>query len=164
MIDVDNSGGRCRFIVQGNRSMSWRANLWLAASLGVVVGGISLALAAQGLWLVVPFAGLEIAFVVVCLYLTLRRLSRKEVITVGERAIRLEWGYTRADKQVELPRQWSRLHYACAESPFDCGDLSVAAHGERYALGRCLNKEEKKSLYSQLQVALRSAPVLAPRI
>lgn len=161
MIDVDNSGDRCRFVVQGNRSMSWRANLWLAASLGIIVGGISLAMASQGLWLVVPFAGLEILLIVSCLYLTLRRLSRKEVITVEKRAIRLEWGYTRADRWVELPRQWSRLHYACADSPFDCGDLSVAAHGERYALGCCLNKEEKKSLYGQLQAALRSAPAMA---
>lgn len=154
MIEVEKSEGRCRFVVQGNRSMSWRANLWLAASLGVIVGGISLVMAAHGLWLVVPFAGLEILFILACLYLTLRRLSHKEIITVEEQAIRLEWGYTRADRQVELPRQWSRLDYACADSPFDCGDLSVAAHGERYALGRCLNREEKKSLYGQLRAAL----------
>ncbi len=161
MIDVDDTEGRCRFVVQGNRSMSWRANLWLAASLGVIVGGISIVMAFYGFWMIVPFAGLEVLLIVSCLYLTLRRLSHKEVITVDERAIRLEWGYTRAERQVELPRQWSRLHYACAESPFDCGVLSVAAHGERYALGQCLNKEEKKSLYGQLQAALRGAPVLA---
>ncbi len=141
--------------------MSWRANLWLAASLGVVVGGISLFMAAHGLWLVVPFAGLEIVLILGCLYLTLRRLSRKEVITVEGQAIRLEWGYTRAERQVELPRQWSRLHYACADSPFDCGELSVAANGQRYALGRCLNKQEKKRLHSQLQAALQGAPVAA---
>jgi uncharacterized membrane protein len=161
MIDVDTSAERCQFVVQGNRSMSWRANLWLAASLGLIVGGIALVMAAHGLWLVVPFAGLEILFVVVCLYLTLRRMSRREVITVEEQAIRLEWGYTRPVQQVELPRQWSRLNYVCADSPFDCGELSVAAHGKTYALGQCLNKQEKKSLYGQLQAALRGVPTAA---
>lgn len=154
MIDVEDGQERFRVVVQGNRSASWRANLWLAAALAVVCLGIAIALATQGLWMVIPFAGLEVVFVTACLYLTLRRLSRKEVITVEPQAIRLEWGYTCADTSVALPRRWSRLEYACKDSPFDCGDLAVAAHGKRYALGRCLNREEKKTLYTELSSAL----------
>jgi len=154
MIDFDDRRDRFRAIVQGNQSASWRANLWLAGALGVVCFGIAIALATQGLWMVIPFAGLEVVFVTACLYLTLRRLSRKEVITVDPQAIRLEWGYTSADTSVALPRRWSRLEYACKDSPFDCGHLTVAAHGKRYALGRCLNREEKKTLYTELSSAL----------
>ena len=155
MIEVEDSAGTgTRLVVQGNRSMSWRANLWLAASLGAIVMGIALALATFGLWLVIPFAGLEILLVVSCLYLTLRRLSRKEVITVEGEAVRLEWGYTRPDRVVDLPRQWTRLRFHSPESPFHTGDLSVAAHGRSYPLGLCLNKEEKKTLHAHLDAAL----------
>ena len=163
MIDIENSpgsgaaGSRTRLVVQGNCSMSWHANLWLAASLGAVCMGIAVALATFGLWLVIPFAGLEIVLIVSCLYLTLRRLSRKEVITVSGETLRLEWGYTRPDVAVDLPRQWARLRFLDPESPFDTGDLSVAAHGRRYALGRCLNKEEKKTLHAELVAALGRA-------
>ena len=58
-----------RFIVQGNQSMSWRANCWLAAALGCVIMGIAMAMASQGLWMVIPFAGAEVLFVLYCLCL-----------------------------------------------------------------------------------------------
>lgn len=156
MIDVEvhEGGDGTRLVVQGNRSMSWRANLVLAGSLGTVCLGIAIALATQGLWMVIPFAGAEVLLVVACLWLTLRRLSRKEVITVGSEAIVLEWGYNSPDISIRLPRRWSRLRYHASDSPFDCGDLSVAAHGKAYALGRVLNRDEKKTLHVELRAAL----------
>jgi len=145
-----------RFIVQGNQSMSWRANLYLAASLGIIVLGIGIVLATYGLWLVLPFAGAEVLLIIVCLYLTLKRLSRREVITVNTHAITLEWGYTTPDLSVELPRQWSHLKYHCPESKFEVGELSLGAHGKSYALGTCLNRDEKRALYDALESALSS--------
>lgn len=156
MIDVDDRpGSRTQLVVQGNCSMSWRANLWLATSLGVVCIGIALSLGVGfGLWLVVPFAGAEVALIFLCLYLTLRRLSRKEVITVDPELVRLEWGYTCPDVSVRLPKPWVRLSFRDPDSPFDTGELSLGANGRRYALGRILNKDEKRTLHSELAAAL----------
>ncbi|NND91096.1 MAG: DUF2244 domain-containing protein [Granulosicoccus sp.] len=155
MIEIHDENGKVtRLVVRANRSMSWRANVYLAASLGCICMGIALALASFGLWLVIPFAGAEFILILVCLYLTLRRLSRKEVITVDKEAIRLEWGYNHPEVTVNLPRRWSRLSYSCADSSFETGDLSVAAHGRRYTLGRSLNREEKKALYTELKAVL----------
>lgn len=155
MIEVqDDRGTTVKLIVTANRSMSWKANLYLAASLGLICMGVAVAMAMYGLWMVIPFAGLEIVFIVACLYLTLKRLSRQEVITIDNEAITLEWGYSRPDVRVDLPRRWSRLTYRCKDSMFEVGELSVAAHGRRYALGGCLNREEKKALYGELQTAL----------
>lgn len=155
MIEVqDEKGSTTRLIVTANRSMSWKANLYLAASLGFICMGVAIAMATFGLWMVIPFAGLEIIFIVVCLYLTLKRLSRQEVITVDNDAIKLEWGYNRPDVVVNLPRRWSRLSYQCKDNVFEVGELSLCAHGKRYALGRCLNREEKKALHGELQAAL----------
>lgn len=68
MIEVqDNNDSNTRLIVTANQSMSWKANLYLAASLGVVCMGVAIAMAAYGLWMVIPFAGLEVIFIVVCL-------------------------------------------------------------------------------------------------
>ncbi len=95
-----------------------------------------------------------VILIVVCLYLTLKRLSRKEVITVDDDAIRLEWGYNQPDLTVNLPRRWSRLSYSCSDNVFEVGHLSVSAHGKRYALGSSLNRDEKKALYIELKSAL----------
>jgi uncharacterized membrane protein len=155
MIEIqDDNGKTTRLIVRANQSMSWRANLYLAASLGFICMGIAIVMASFGLWMIIPFAGAEVILIVTCLYLTLKRLSRQEVITVDNDAIRLEWGYNEPEVTVNLPRRWSRLFYSCSDSAFEVGHLSVAAHGKRYALGRCLNKEEKKVLYLELKTAI----------
>lgn len=155
MIEIqDDKGSTVRVIVMANRSMSWRANLYLAASLGFVCVGMAVVMAFFGMWMILPFAGAEVVLIVVCLYLTQRRLSRKEVITVEKEAIRLEWGYNHPEVTVNLPRRWSRLSYSCPESMFEMGHLSVAAHGKHYVLGSCLNKDEKRALYTELKSAL----------
>jgi len=156
MIDVQNSVNRTtRLIVQANQSMSWKANMWLAASLGVVCLGIAVAMAAFGFWMIIPFAGAEVIFIVVCLHWTLHRLSRKEVITVNDDAVRLEWGYKQPDRSVDLPRRWARLKYDSPESEFEVGHLSLGAHGKYYALGESLGKAEKKTLFTELNSALK---------
>ncbi len=155
MIEVqDETGTTTRLIVTANRSMSWKANMYLAASLGIICMGVAIAMATYGLWMVIPFAGLEIVFIVGCLYCTLKRLSRQEVITVNNEAITVEWGYNTPDVTVNLPRRWSRLSYRCKDSVFEVGELSVSAHGKSYCLGGCLNRQEKKALYGELQTAL----------
>lgn len=143
-----------RFVVQGNQSMSWKANLWLASALGAVLMGIALALASQGFWLVIPFAGAEAIFVLYCLYLTVKRLARKEVITVAGDAVKLEWGESAPDKHIDLPRHWAQLNYRSPDSEFEVGVLEIAAHGRRYALGRALGRTEKRTLYNKLKVWL----------
>ncbi len=132
--------------------------MWLAASLGVVCLGVAITMAAFGFWMIIPFAGAEVIFIVFCLHWTLKRLSRKEVITVDDDAIRLEWGYTQPDVSVALPRRWSRLNYRRSSSDFDVGDLSVGAHGKHYTLGACLGREEKQELYAELKQAMRYQP------
>jgi len=148
------ASGAVRFVVQGNQSMSWKANVYLAGAISVVVMFIALVLAFQGLWLVLPFAGAEAIFVFFCLYLTVKRLAQKEVITVDDDGIKLEWGETQPDKQVALPRQWTRLKYECSENPMEVGELVVTAYGRHYALGKALGREEKRNLYKRLKVWL----------
>lgn len=158
MIDITRIGiDRVRLIVQGNQAMSWRANVLLALSLGVVTMSVALVMAWQGLWLVIPFAGLEFLAVLGGLYMTLRRLERREVITVDTDAVQLEWGRRAPERSVRLPRQWARLRYHCKESPFDTGRLSMCAHGRRYALGDALGRVEKRELYRELDAVLQGS-------
>ena len=137
-------------VVSPNLSMSWRANLLLVAGIAFICIGTGIVWAYFGLWLVLPFAGLEVLFVTVCLYLTVRKLSRKEVITIDANEIKLEWGLYEPQQSVTLPRHWSKLEYQCDDSPFEVGSLTLGAHGKYYPLGLSLGRDEKRSLYRQL--------------
>lgn len=141
-------------VVSPNLSMSWRANLLLVGAIAVVCIGSGLVWAYFGLWMVLPFAGLEVLFVTACLYLTVRKLSVKEVITIGTEEIRLEWGMYEPQRSVTLPRHWSKLDYQCDDNPFEVGSLTVGAHGKHYPLGLGLGRDEKHTLYRELHQLL----------
>ena len=137
-------------VVSPNLSMSWKANLILAGLLAFVCLGLASIWAWSGLWLVLPFAGAEVLFVTWCLYLTVRRMSVKEVITVFEDEITLEWGMKEPERSVSLPRHWSKLDYHGTESPFEVGSLTLSAYGKEYVLGKSLGRDEKRELYREL--------------
>lgn len=144
-------------VVQANQSLSWRGNVILACSLGGVSMLLGLVLALQGFWLVLPFAGLEALFLLYAFYLVSRRLSRREVITVGQDAIRIEWGWLQAEQSIEMSRYWSRLKFHQPDSPFENGDLSLNCQGRSVPLGCALGRDEKKRLHKLLSTAMQQA-------
>jgi uncharacterized membrane protein len=155
MIHIQQLQQECtRVVVKANQSMSWRANVLLALSLGVVCLGIAGVMASQGFWMIIPFAGAEVLFVLFCLYSTVRRLGQQEVITIEPQEILLEWGYREPETSVNLPRHWSKLNYRCSDNEFETGDLSLSAYGKRYSLGNSLGRDEKRTLYTKLRQLL----------
>jgi len=135
----------------------------LAAALGFVCLGIGVAMALIGFWMILPFAGLEVIFVTACLYWTVKKLGRREVITVDDHSITLEWGYNKPELSVSLPRSWSKLEYHRPRRPLDVGAISLQAHGRRYCLGKSLGRDEKKELYRALSSILATNNDLAVR-
>ena len=146
----ESAGRATTFVVSPNLSMSWRANMYLAGAVAVVCLGTAIVWAFFGFWVVLPFAGAEVIFVTWCLHTTVRKLSVKEVITISENEIKVEWGRTGPQQSVKLPRHWTRLAYSCSENPFEVGDLMVCAYGKSYALGSSLGRSEKRELFTEL--------------
>ncbi|MEM7258039.1 MAG: DUF2244 domain-containing protein [Pseudomonadota bacterium] len=146
--------GATQIIVKGNRAMSWRANVLLAASLGAVSllfgGGIAM----FGLWLVLPFAGLEFLVVLYCLGLTYRKLGFTEVISFGESTLTVETGFDSPQTSVELSRHWTKIEFDDPQSNFEVGTLKLLCGGRSLELGRLLSKSEKRQLYDELQRCL----------
>ena len=146
--------GATQIIVKGNRSMSWRANVLLAASLGAVSALFGGGIAVYGFWLVLPFAGLEFLVVVACLNQAYRKLGYTEVISVKESTLLVESGYNKPDSTVELSRFWTQVEFDDPASSFEVGTLKLRSSGKSLELGRLLNKAEKRDLYDQLQTCL----------
>lgn len=146
--------GATQIVVKGNRSMSWNANVLLAASLGAVSlifgGGIAM----FGLWLVLPFAGLEFLVVLYCLGRTYRKLGYTEVISVGESTLLVESGYDAPQSSSEFSRHWTRIDFHDPESLFETGTLKLMCGGRTLELGRLLSKTEKRQLHDELQRCL----------
>lgn len=153
---VNSKTGKTQIIVKAHRSVSWRANVLLAASLGCVSMLFGAGIAFFGLWLVLPFAGLEFLLVLACLGATYRRLGYMEVISVEEDAVIIESGYDKPEKTVELLRAWIRLQFDDPASCFEVGTLRLQAAGQSHEIGRSLSKEEKRRLYQEVLMCLQT--------
>lgn len=152
---LDDETGAVQLIVRGNRSMSWRANVVLAASLGAVSAIFGGGIAWFGFWMILPFAGLEFLLVIFCLGKAYKKMGFTEVISLRVNSVVIETGYDKPDKTIELPRQWTKLEFNNPSSLFEMGTLKIMASGRSVELGRLLNKEEKRDLHRELQKELR---------
>ena len=104
MINIDkiNSENGYRFILSPNRSISWSELIVFYLFTCLVALAIGLFFTFQGLWLVLPFSGLEMLALGIALYLTSRRVYRHEVITLNQGRVRVEKGVRQIDQAGNL--------------------------------------------------------------
>ena len=157
MVDVRRApeGGVWRFVLRPNRSLSWRGTLCWFLSLVALSAAIGLGFAAHGLWLVLPFAGLEMLAVGAGLYFVSRDCHRCEVIHVAEHAIQIERGWDGPARVTRLPRRRSRVELV-RSAHWSPSRLTLHAQGYSEEVGRFLNEQEREGLASDLARALAS--------
>jgi uncharacterized membrane protein len=83
MVNVDkvNSGDYYRFVLSPNCSISWSELVVFYLVICLFALAVGLFFTLQGLWLVLPFSGLEMLALGLGLHLTSRRVCRREIIT-----------------------------------------------------------------------------------
>ncbi|MDI9244823.1 DUF2244 domain-containing protein [Marinobacter sp. CHS3-4] len=140
-----------RYLLTPNRSMSWAGNvrIWLAL-LGlttVIVAGFTLI----GAWVILPFAGLELAALAAGFYYTARQCQRQEVLLLGPDTIRLEKGMKRKEAEWEIPRQFSRVWQDEPRHPFTPPKLHLQFRNEEIPIGSFLNMDDTETLIAILQ-------------
>jgi uncharacterized membrane protein len=135
-----------RFVVQPNHSISWSDTVLiyigiLAVSV-IVAGGFAL----LGLWMVLPFAGLEMILIAVVLYRCALRARFYEIIAIDDDHIWIERSCNRPGQPVSFQRYWARVQLVPPPRRNEASRLFVSSHGRREEIGTWLNEEEKKEL------------------
>ena len=142
------------FVIRPNCSLTWRGNLWLLAGFCVVSFGIAGFFAFLGLWLVLPFAGLEMVALALALYLCAWRAQLTEVVWLDGDRLRIEIGRRGPEKQHEFDRHWVRVLLLPASAGFRRSRLMLRSHGRQLEIGACLPEEERRDLAAALRQAL----------
>lgn len=151
---VNSETGATQIVVRANKSMSWRANVFLAASLGGLSAIFGAVIASAGFWMVLPFAGLEFLFVYVCLSKAYKRLGYTEVISMQRECVTIESGYDKPVHTEELPSEMTRVQFDDPVSAFEVGRLSLQCGGRNLEIGQALSKEEKRMLHKEVMHCL----------
>ncbi len=152
----------CRILIRPNRSMSWKQTVLFIWSVAIVLGVVSIAFAFQGYWMILPFAGAELAALIFCSYLVADSGMLCELVSMDESEVIVEKGRQKrkgSDKggpqsRISFPRAWARVELK-PHGKWYPDKLLIGASGNRVELGEFLGEEEKEKLAVELKELLR---------
>ena len=150
-IDKVKSNDAYRFVLSPNCSITWRELVLFYIFTCVLALAIGVFFILQGLWLVIPFSGLEMLALGACLYLTSRKVYRKEVITLDQRCTKIEKGVQRVSQSWEFETPWIRLIDEQLGVRNRRRKLAIGSHGNYVEVGDFLDNSEKDRLAFQLK-------------
>lgn len=147
-----------RVVIRPNRSLSWRQSMLFLGAIAVPLLLISVVLAIRGFWMVLPFAGLELAALFVAIYVVSHASRRCEVVSIGESVVTIEKGRDRGrcaerggpDERVEFARGWVKVELTPARGRWYPKRLWIGASGRRVEIAEFLVEEEKTELAAEL--------------
>jgi uncharacterized membrane protein len=153
MISVDkvSTGEGYRFVLSPNCSVSWRQLLAFYLLTCVVALAVGLFFTLQGLWLVLPFSGVEMLALGTGLYFTSRKVYRREVITLDRSCTRIEKGVQQVDQCWEFQTPWVRVDDDRQDGLKARRKLAISMSGESVEVGSFLANWEKDALAFQLK-------------
>ena len=140
-----------RILIRPNRSISWKSSIVFILVIAFTCLTIGLGFAYVGATLILPFAGLEVLFVGICVYLVLNKTSQQEVITLSKDKLIIEKGAYKIKQVWEYFRLWSYISVERPRHPWYPAHIVVTSKGERVPLGDFLNEQEKEELVSNLE-------------
>jgi uncharacterized membrane protein len=141
-------------VTRRNNSLSPRGRKTVLASLFGVSLAISLPFALHGAWLILPFAGAEMAM----LYLAFRAVARHaqdyESISISQDRVLIEQRERGRLDRHELNRYWARVVFEpCVQGRGNV--LALRSHGRQIEFGRHLTDEQRRELAQALRQELR---------
>jgi uncharacterized membrane protein len=147
-----------RVMIRPNQSLSWRQSMIFLGAIAVPLLLVSVVLAAKGYWLILPFAGIEMAALFASLYLVSHAGCRCQVVSIGESVVTVEKGRDRGygpelvgpEKLTQFARGWVRVELSKRSNDWYPRRLWIGASGRRVELGEFLVDEEKTELAAEL--------------
>lgn len=131
-----------------NRSLGPTTRRWVLAMLAATALGIAAGAWAFGAWLVMPFAGLEVAVLVVAFRVIADHDADFERLEIGEHEVCVEARDARRVTRFVAHRPWARVVFR--ERGARC-TLGLAYAGRVVPLGRMLSDEGRRRLAGQLR-------------
>ena len=140
-----------RLVIAPNGSMTVAQAQWFFLGMCVVSFGVAGVMTVWGLWLIWPFAGLEMAALGAGLYASLRDNGYREVISVYPDRIEVEAGRNEPQRRWEFPRLLTQVRLSPGVNRNSPSRLLLTRHGHGCELGRCLTDEERAEVAERLK-------------
>jgi uncharacterized membrane protein len=143
------------WLLRPTRSMTWpeaKRFILLVTLMCATIGG---SFAWFGLWMVMPFCGIEALAVALAFYVVLRDGERRELVRIEGEKLVIETGNRELEQRHEFNSLWVRVDLARSRYRHHPTRLFVGSHGRAVELGRFLTDGERDSLSRSLINALK---------
>ena len=153
MVKIENNTeeNTYRILLRPNQSTDWKTSYIFISIIAFTCLAIGIGFAFAGATMILPFAGLEVIFVAVCVYLVMKQTYKQEVITLTQETLKIEKGEGKIDQVWEYFRMWSFVSVERPQHPWYPAHIVVTSKGERVPIGDFLNEDEKEELVSNLE-------------
>jgi uncharacterized membrane protein len=148
----------CRFTIRPNCAMSWRRTKYLMLFFALCFALVGGYFAALGAWLVLPFAGLELAVLAGGLYFSALAGHTREVVEICGDDLRVLRGARRLREVARFSRHWSRAALIRDPRGWHPSRLFLRCHGRSVEISTRLVEAEREELAAALQQTLGARP------
>lgn len=138
-------------VIAPNGSLSLGQAQWFLIGMCVLSIVIASILTWRGLWLIWPFAGLEMGMLAAGLYVSMRNSGYREVVCVYEDKIEVDAGRGKPERHWEFPRLLTQVQLHAGAGVNSPSHLLVTRYGRGCELGRCLTDEERAQVAVRLK-------------
>jgi len=149
--DINENTGNGTIVLKPNNSATWRFNVFIIGSLTLLAFLIAGIFLIQGLWLILPFSGLELIMLYFGLTICVRANTTTEVITFHNNTVIIEKGHTHSEHSWEYQRSWAKIFVKTPEHKGHTKRIFIRSHGKELELGAFLNKQDKENFISKLK-------------
>lgn len=149
--NIDMTLARGHIVVTPNLSTQWRTTkifMWIVSVFALMIGFM---FALTGLWMILPFAGIEVIVLVVLMYRVARKCHRQQVIYLDEDHIRVEKGYSSPKQSWDSELFWTRLIINRSPHAWHQDKLILRGRQQQIEIGEFLTDEDKKQLVARLR-------------
>ena len=136
MVKIENNTeeNTYRILLRPNQSTDWKTSIIFISIIAITCLAIGIGFAFAGATMILPFAGLEVIFVGVCVYLVMKKTYKQEVITLTQETLKIEKGEGKIDQVWEYFRMWSFVSVERPQHPWYPAHIVVTSKGERLSL------------------------------
>jgi len=132
-----------------NSSLTGIYRIIFLASISFICVGIATVFYFFGAYLILPFAGIEIAILLIAFYLSFKWSSRKELIYISQEVVKIEKGIHKAEYLWEEFRTFTS--FQIEKDANKSLKLSFRSKGDDVIVGDFLNEDDKNILINEIR-------------
>lgn len=151
MVHSTLQNGEGTLILRPNRSATWAENKAIILALGFASLFIAVSWALVGAWLILPFAGLEIALVAYFLHLVSRKSHRQVIIRLAEEHVHVEQGILKPEQNWQLMRSDTFIQVQQPQHHLEGPTMTICAPEVQIDISSFLSKKDSEQLLNILK-------------